>query len=129
MMAGLLAAAQPGHWAITLRGPEVAALRWRHVWRRWALCLAALCMWGQAWAVRDDVRLGLTLEPPGLDPTTVAAAAVSEMVYANVLEGLTVLDAQGRIAPRLATTWTLSADRKQLDLTLRSGVRFHDARP
>jgi peptide/nickel transport system substrate-binding protein len=83
---------------------------------------------GQAWAARDDVRLGLTLEPPSLDPTTVAAAAVGEMTYANVLEGLTVLDAEGRIAPRLATAWTLSADRKQLEFTLRSGVRFHDSR-
>jgi len=90
--------------------------------------LAAVCVCGQAWAARDDVRLGLTLEPPSLDPTTVAAAAVGEMTYANVLEGLTVLDAEGRIAPRLATAWTLSADRKQLEFTLRSGVRFHDSR-
>lgn len=101
-------------------------------WHRAVRCVLLLgVLWGAShtWAARDDVRLGLTLEPPALDPTTVAAAAVGEMVYANVLEGLTVLDAEGRIAPRLATSWSLSADRKQLDLNLRTGVRFHDGRP
>lgn len=102
---------------------------WRHLTQPLAQVLVGwLLLGGSAWAVRDDVRLGLTLEPPALDPTTVAAASVGEMLYANVLEGLTVLDAQGRVAPRLATAWVLSADRRQLDLTLRPNVRFHDGR-
>ena len=101
---------------------------WQGVCRRFAIgMLAVLC--AHAWGARDDVRLGLTLEPPSLDPTAVAAAAAGEMMYANVLEGLTVVDAEGRVAPRLATSWTLSADRRQLELQLRSGIRFHDARP
>ncbi|GAB4090066.1 periplasmic substrate-binding domain-containing protein [Hydrogenophaga soli] len=93
-----------------------------------ALWLSAL-VWTSAWAAREDLRLGLTLEPPSLDPTTVAAASIGEMLYANVFEGLTVLDAEGHIAPRLATSWVLSADRLQLDLYLRANVRFHDGRP
>ena len=92
-------------------------------------CTLLLVATAQAWAARDDVRLGLTLEPPSLDPTAVAAASVGEMMYANVLEGLTVVDAEGRVVPRLATSWVLSADKRQLDVNLRSGVRFHDARP
>lgn len=97
--------------------------------RAWAgLVTLLLALQGLAWAARDDVRLGLTLEPPGLDPTTIAAASVGEMLYANVLEGLTVLDAQGRVAPRLATGWQLSPDRRQLELSLRQNVRFHDGR-
>lgn len=99
----------------------------RSAWA-WAATLL-LALQGVAWAAREDVRLGLTLEPPGLDPTSIAAASVGEMLYANVLEGLTVLDAQGRVAPRLATAWQLSADRRQLDLSLRQNVRFHDGRP
>lgn len=97
-----------------------------------SLCLLA-SLWlvgaGTAWAARDDVRLGLTLEPPALDPTTVAAASIGEMLYANVLEGLTMLNAEGHVAPRLASRWVWSADRRQLDLYLQANVRFHDGRP
>jgi len=33
--------------------------------------------------------MGMSLEPPHLDPTAGAAAAIDEVVYANVFEGLT----------------------------------------
>ena len=42
------------------------------------------------------------LEPPGLDPTAEAAAAVDEVVYANVFEGLTRIDQTGAVQPALA---------------------------
>jgi peptide/nickel transport system substrate-binding protein len=35
-------------------------------------------------------------------------------------------DAQGNLQPNLATQWQLSSDMKQLTLTLRKGVKFHD---
>ena len=40
-------------------------------------------------APRTDVVIGIQLEPPHLDPTAGAAAAIDEVVYANVFEGLT----------------------------------------
>ena len=43
----------------------------------------------QAQARKDAVVIGMTLEPPGLDPTTAPAAAIGEIVHYNVLEGLT----------------------------------------
>lgn len=82
----------------------------------------------QALAARGDVRLGLSLEPPTLDPTASPSASIGEMLYANVLEGLTVLDAQGQVAPRLASSWNWSANRLELELQLRPDVRFHDGR-
>ena len=35
------------------------------------------------------LNIGVQLEPPNLDPTSGAAAAIDEIVYANVFEGLT----------------------------------------
>jgi len=63
------------------------------------LSLALCVVWGltapqvQAQPARDRLILGLPLEPPNLDPTSGAAAAVDEVVYANVFEGLTRLKA------------------------------------
>ncbi len=54
---------------------------------------------------RDRLVLGLPLEPPNLDPTSGAAAAVDEVVYANVFEGLTKLTQTGVVAPALAESW------------------------
>ena len=44
---------------------------------------------GAALAQQDTLTLGMVLEPPNLDPTGGAAAAIDEVVYANVFEGLT----------------------------------------
>ncbi|GAB4217215.1 MAG: ABC transporter substrate-binding protein [Rhodoferax sp.] len=91
--------------------------------------LSALSFAPWARAERTDVRLGLPLEPPLLDPTRTPSASVGEMLYANLFEGLTILNAKGRVAPRLATAWTLSDDRRQIDFKLRSDVVFHDGKP
>ena len=56
---------------------------------------------GPALAAQDAIRLGMVLEPPGLDPTANAAAAIDEVVYANLFEGLTRFAPDGSIAPAL----------------------------
>ncbi|GGC05871.1 ABC transporter substrate-binding protein [Marinobacterium zhoushanense] len=91
------------------------------------LCLitAATTSLAQA-TTRDDIRVGIQLEPPVLDPTITAAAAAGEITYCNVLEGLTVVDAEGRIAPRLAESWRLSSDGLTYEFNLQDDVRFHD---
>ncbi len=50
-------------------------------------------------APRKDVTLGVRLEPPHLDPTAGAAAAIGEIVYANVFEGLTRIDRNAGVKP------------------------------
>lgn len=75
---------------------------------------------------RDDIVIGVQLEPPGLDPTAGAAAAIDEVVYANVFEGLTRIDENGAVVPGLADSWEVSADGRSLTFRLRSGVTFHD---
>ena len=45
------------------------------------------------------VVVGMTLEPPHLDPTAGAAAAIDEVTYANIFEGLTRIDETGTVQP------------------------------
>ncbi|MES1199985.1 MAG: ABC transporter substrate-binding protein [Pseudomonadota bacterium] len=78
---------------------------------------------------RNDLRVGVTLEPQHLDPTSGAAAAIDEVVYANVFEGLTRVDASGAIVPALAHAWEADAGRRSYLFHLHPGVRFHDGAP
>ncbi len=77
-------------------------------------------------AASKDLVLGVVLEPPHLDPTAGAAAAIDEIVYANVFEGLTRIGPDGSVQPALAESWEVSEDGKVYTFTLHSGVKFHD---
>lgn len=87
--------------------------------------IVALCT-GTALAAPDAITLGMVLEPPNLDPTAGAAAAIDEVVYANVFEGLTRFGPDGAIRPGLAERWDVSDDGTTYTFHLRQGVRFHD---
>lgn len=81
---------------------------------------------GPALAARTDINVGMVLEPPNLDPTAGAAAAIDEVVYANVFEGLTRYDADGAVIPDLARSWDISDDGRVYTFHLAQGVTFHD---
>lgn len=87
--------------------------------------LAALAA-SPAVAQRTDIVVGLVLEPPHLDPTSHAAAAIDEVVYANVFEGLTRFGPDGEILPALAESWEVSEDGLTYSFHLAEGVTFHD---
>jgi len=91
-----------------------------------ALAAGLAAVAGQALAQKDILRLGMVLEPPHLDPTAGAAAAIDEVVYANVFEGLTRIDRNGVVEPALAESWTISDDGLTYTFTLHSRVSFHD---
>jgi peptide/nickel transport system substrate-binding protein len=86
------------------------------------LALTATTALGQ----RTDISVGMQLEPPNLDPTAGAAAAIDEVVYANVFEGLTRFGPDGSILPALAESWDVSEDGTVWTFELREGVTFHD---
>ena len=65
--------------------------------------------WGGALTVTGGSRLG-----------------VNVLVDNFVGEALLGIDWTGRVEPRLAVSWQWSADHLRLELTIRSGVRFHD---
>jgi peptide/nickel transport system substrate-binding protein len=81
---------------------------------------------GVAVAAKDSLVLGTVLEPPHLDPTAGAAAAIDEVVYANIFEGLTRIDRNGEVKPALAESWTVSDDGLVYTFRLHQGVKFHD---
>lgn len=91
--------------------------------------LIAFAAVGTAEAARTDLVLGMPLEPPHLDPTAGAAAAIDEVLYANVFEGLTRIGAGGEVLPALAESWTVSDDGTVYTFKLRTGAKFHDGTP
>ncbi|MFN8897213.1 MAG: ABC transporter substrate-binding protein [Pseudomonadota bacterium] len=91
--------------------------------------LAGLAPLAHAQSRRDSVVLGMVLEPPGLDPTSGAAAAIGEIVHYNVLEGLTKIGMDGSVTPLLAESWLLGPDGKTYSFVLRKGVKFSDGKP
>jgi len=89
--------------------------------------LAALLFSLPAQAQKDSVAIGMTLEPPHLDPTGGSPAqAIREVTYLNIYEGLVRLDRDGKIQPLLATSCTTSPDGLTYYFRLRDGVTFHD---
>jgi peptide/nickel transport system substrate-binding protein len=93
-----------------------------------AAMAAALLVCGAAQA-KDTLTLGMQLEPPVLDPTAGAAAAIREIVYSNLFESLTRIDSTGAVVPGLAESWTVSPDGKVYTFKLRQGVKFQDGAP
>ncbi|WP_447981206.1 ABC transporter substrate-binding protein [Achromobacter kerstersii] len=53
----------------------------------------------------------------------------TDNVLAHVVEALVALRADMSVAPMLADSWTLSADKRSYTFTLRPGVTFHDGSP
>lgn len=92
-----------------------------------ALALAlSTALASAAWAQPTEVRIGVALEPPTLDPTAGAAEAIDIVVYQNVFEGLTRIDETGAVQPGLAESWTISEDGLTYRFKLHDGVTFHD---
>jgi len=74
----------------------------------------------------EDLVLAMPLEPPHLDPTAGAAAAIDEVTYANIFEGLTRIDETGAVRPGLAESWSISPDGLRYTFHLHKDVKFHD---
>jgi peptide/nickel transport system substrate-binding protein len=101
--------------------------------RDFALTLPALATLAQlpahAQSAKAALVLGMTLEPPGLDPTAGAASAIAEIVQYNVLETLTKINADGSVSPLLAERWDVSPDLRTVTFHLRKGVKFSNGAP
>jgi len=88
-----------------------------------------------AWSAAETPKKGGSLivcvgdEPPGLDPTGSASAAIDRVVYSNIFEGLVKTDRTGKLVPGLASKWDISPDGKVYTFQLRKGVTFHNGEP
>ena len=101
--------------------------------REFALTLPALAATLQLPALaqsrKDSIVLGMTLEPPGLDPTAGAASAIAEVTLYNIFETLTKINADGSVTPLLAERWEVSPDLRTTTFYLRKGVKFSNGEP
>ena len=68
---------------------------------------------------RIKLVIGMSLEPPVLDPTKNAAAAIREVTTPSIFESLGRIDRTGAIGPGLAESWS--------DLRGRQGIRLQAA--
>jgi peptide/nickel transport system substrate-binding protein len=88
---------------------------------------AALGFGSETWAQsKDRLVIGMSLEPPVLDPTKNAAAAIREITCPSIYESLGRIDRTGAITPGLAESWSISEDGKEYVFKLRQGVKYHD---
>src|SRR5215471_9337943 len=94
-----------------------------------AAAFAATPLPSLAQGKKDSVVMGMTLEPPGLDPTNAAAAAIAEVTLYNIYETLTKINEDGSVSPLLAESWAASPDLKTYTFKLRKGVKFHNGEP
>lgn len=98
-----------------------------------AACAAVLAFGlsgpGQAAKETNDAVLGMVLEPKGLDPTTRAELAITQVTLYNLYEGLTKLQGDGSVVPLLAESWEVSPDLKTWTFKLVPDAKFHDGTP
>jgi peptide/nickel transport system substrate-binding protein len=92
----------------------------------------ALSRYSAAQGVRTGGRLVVAADsqPPNLNPAIVASNGVF-FVASKVIEPLAEMSYTGQdmLEPRLATSWTGSADGRSVTFTLREGVTWHDGKP
>lgn len=94
-----------------------------------AVLALGLVMPGTASADGDDLVIGMVLEPKGLDPTTRAELAITQVTLYNLYEGLTRINGDGSVSPLLAESWDASPDLKTWTFVLVDDAKFHDGTP
>jgi peptide/nickel transport system substrate-binding protein len=80
---------------------------------------------GSAQADTSEFRIAWEAQPATLDPVMTTATTTRDIMR-NVYEPLVVMDENDQVQPVLASSWTVSEDKRTVSFTLREGVKFHD---
>ncbi len=75
------------------------------------------------------LNIGATLEPEGLDPSTVNGAGTPFVLLYNVYETLVRIDGEGQIRPLLARSYVLSDDGTVYTFQIDGSARFASGEP
>ena len=100
-------------------------MNYRQVW--WMLVVGfVLAISTAGWAANSRIIVAVPDEPPSLDPTTNASAAIDQILNQNVYEGLVRVTPTGEIEPALAESFEVAPDGQTYTFHLRQGVSFHN---
>lgn len=80
-------------------------------------------------AALKNLVIGQVTEPEKSPDPLLEGSLAGYNYYYNLFDQLTSLDAEGAIVPKLATSWTPSADFTTWTYKLRTDVKFHDGTP
>jgi ABC-type oligopeptide transport system substrate-binding subunit len=80
------------------------------------------------WPTDNVLTLNLGKEPPTLDPLRNTDSTSGRVIH-ELMRGLTDFNAQAKITPELAKSWTVSPDGKRYTFQLRSNIRWSDGKP
>ncbi len=72
---------------------------------------------------------GVVGAPNTLNPLFSDAYPVDRELVDLIYDGLTTVDASGKLVPALAERWTVSEDGRSMRFVLREGVSWHDGEP
>ncbi len=73
--------------------------------------------------------IGAAAEPSALDPSSNPDAAIPQVLLYNVYETLVRVDAEGKLKPLLAASWTVSPDARTYTFALQPKAKFSDGTP
>jgi len=76
----------------------------------------------------SELKIGLQDDADVLDPAQ-SRTFVGRIVYTALCDKLVDVTPKLEFVPQLATAWKWSTDGKELSMTLRQGVKFHDDTP
>lgn len=75
---------------------------------------------------KDTATIGMRLEPPHFDPTSNSAAAIDEIVYGNIFEGLFQITENGGVKKLLVKDYKVSKNLKKYTFYIKDNVYFHN---
>lgn len=85
---------------------------------------AAACAPSEPPPPKNRLVVGASARPTTLDPLATTENAVSQALLYNVYEPLMKLDADGRIRPLLAESWSVSSNGLTYTFVLKDGLKF-----
>jgi peptide/nickel transport system substrate-binding protein len=90
--------------------------------------IATILMCSASAVMAQTLRIGLEDDIGTLDPHR-SLQMVDRMVFASMCDSLITMTPNMELMPKLATSWTVSPDGKNIRLKLRKGVTFQDGEP